>query len=525
MGLVVQLKRPFIRRVADVPAVRSFDAASGRQFNRQNFGSVSPETLAAAAPIRSRARYAFANNPWVRSGVAAWTTNLVGPGITPSSEDAEAAAAVNTWADVADADGITNFWGLQAAVAQALVVDGESFVHFTYGDDGIRARIIPAEMVDEGLTSELGDGRFIIAGIEFDENGKRVAYHVLTQRPTDLYGSYQPPVRIPASDMLHVFKPLGAGQVRGVSWLAPILLTASEMDQLSDALLVGAKVAAMFAGFLVDQNGSGGNVFEGTQTGSVLEGGLEPGTVKVIPPGFDLKFSAPEAAAGSIEFAKLTLESMAAGLGVPTHLLTGNLSNANYSSLRAGLIDFRGRVSATQWHYLIPQLCEPTWRKVITAEILDGTLEPSALESKAEWLPPRFEWTDPAKDVEALAQEISLGLTSRRKAVAERGWDIEELDAEIADDRAREARLGLQLGSAAKPAATSVTRVTKYRCERSHRRVREVRSHDAPTQCRFSAFHVRRKGANGRGRLLDQRARATRKASAKCSRTMTAPLI
>ena len=39
----------------------------------------------------------------------------------------------------------------------------------------------------------------------------------------------------------------GPGQVRGVSWLAPILLTVNEFDQLQDALLVGAKIAAIGA--------------------------------------------------------------------------------------------------------------------------------------------------------------------------------------------------------------------------------------------------------------------------------------
>ena len=43
------------------------EAAGGRRYEgrRQGFGSVNPEVLAAAAPVRSRARYAFANNPWI----------------------------------------------------------------------------------------------------------------------------------------------------------------------------------------------------------------------------------------------------------------------------------------------------------------------------------------------------------------------------------------------------------------------------------------------------------------------------
>ena len=42
---------------------------------------------------------------------------------------------------------------------------------------------------------------------------------------------------------------------------------------------------------------------------------------------------------------------------------------------------------------------------------------------------------DPLKDTQATVAEIEAGLTSRRKAVAERGWSIEELDEEIAAEK------------------------------------------------------------------------------------------
>lgn len=66
-------------------------------------------------------------------------------------------------------------------------------------------------------------------------------------------------------------------------------------------------------------------------------------------------------------------------------------------------------------------------------------------------MPPRWAQVDPLKDTEATVAEIEAGLTSRAKAVAERGWNIETLDAEISADRAREAGLGLNFGAAATP--------------------------------------------------------------------------
>ncbi len=63
---------------------RRFDAAAsdGRRWgSRPSFGPVSLEALAAAGPVRSRARYAFNNNGWIANAVGAWVPALVGPGI------------------------------------------------------------------------------------------------------------------------------------------------------------------------------------------------------------------------------------------------------------------------------------------------------------------------------------------------------------------------------------------------------------------------------------------------------------
>src|SRR5262249_3180331 len=156
-------------------------------------------------------------------------------------------------------------------------------------------------------------------------------------------------IRVPADSMCHLFQPLAPGQVRGISWLAPVLLRLHELDLYEDAQLVRQKVAALFAGFLTDPTGAAGG-FEGTQLGSVLTSGLEPGTLKILPPNVGIEFSKPpEIGADSNEFMRLQLRSVAAGLGVPEYLLTGDLSQANYSSLRAALIEFRARLEQIQY--------------------------------------------------------------------------------------------------------------------------------------------------------------------------------
>lgn len=437
---------------------RRFDAASGQRGN-PSFGSYGPETLAGSAFIARKARYAAENNPWIASGIAAWVTALVGAGIVPTPQHPNRDArpmvqsAFNRWALIADYDGLTDFHGLVAAAARSMVVSGEAFLQLMTTDEGLRLRLIAPEQVDIAQTSELSSGGRIIAGVEFDAEGRRVAYWVRPVDPAAIFEGYAPPVRIPASDMVHLFKPLGPGQVRGISWLAPVLIRAGELDQLDDALLVGAKVAAMFAGFLIDQNGAAsGFPFEGVTADSIMQTGLEPGTLKVLPSGFDIKFGAPQNAQQTVDFAKLQLRGIAAGLGVPEYLLTGDLTGANYSSLRAGLLEFRRRVEAVQFQTIIPQALRPIWQRFITTAVLAGDLEAADFESNAgdwfacEWIPPAQEWIDPEKDAKATAEMISAGLTSRRRAVAAQGYSVEELDSEIISDRERERELGLNFG-------------------------------------------------------------------------------
>ncbi|MFD2030614.1 phage portal protein [Ancylobacter dichloromethanicus] len=213
--------------------------------------------------------------------------------------------------------------------------------------------------------------------------------------------------------------------------------------------LPARKIGALLTGFVTSTDGE--VPFDGEEAGpGMLEGGLEPGTLKVLAPGQDVSFSDPaEIGQEAIEFMKVTAREIAAGLGIPYEQLTGDLSGVNYSSIRAGLVDFRRRVEALQYGVLVFQMCRPTWRRFVTAEVLAGRLSAPGFFTDpapylaAKWITPKREWVDPKKDVEAEISAIGAGLMSRREAVAARGTDIEALDAEIASDKARAEGLGL----------------------------------------------------------------------------------
>jgi capsid protein len=75
-------------------------------------------------------------------------------------------------------------------------------------------------------------------------------------------------------------------------------------------------------------------------------------------------------------------------------------------------------------------------------------------------LPPKWDWTDPLKDARAEIEQIDAGLKSCTQALAERGYDAEQVDAEIAADKAREIALGLSFGSVSSAAMVDASAAT-----------------------------------------------------------------
>ena len=313
-------------------------------------------------------------------------------------------------------------------------------MHLVLAESGaLRPRLIAAEQVDTELTRELGGGRRIVSGIELDEADQVLAYHVYRDQPGATFASYSPPVRIPASDILHVFDRLFPGQGRGLSWLAPVLLKLRDLDETSDALLMQQKVASLMTGYIRDPEGTGAG-FDGVQSGSALNVALEPGAMRILPPGADVVFSGTAPGlAQSIGFLRSQAREVAAGVGLTYEVPTGDLSEANYSSARVGLIEFRRRAEMLQRVLIEGQFLRPLWRRWIDVQALAGTIpaDPAGLADyhAVRFVPPGWQWVDPAKEVAADVAAIEAGLKSREEVVAARGRDIDELDAERARDQ------------------------------------------------------------------------------------------
>lgn len=453
--------RNILQRILFPSKSRSFDAAgAGRRWDQSRGpDSLNAAILAGATPAARRAGWYARNNPWVAAAVDSLVGNVVGAGIKPQSTHPDRAVRERLhalwlrWTNHAAPDGLADFYGLQAIAVRAMIESGESFARMRVTNKSdrfpLQIELLDRDQVPTDLHRDIGGGARIRAGIEFDSAGHRIAYRVLPVRPGDPLGSFRiDPIRVPAADCIHLFKPVAAGQLRGITWLAPVLLRLHELDQFEDATLVKAKVAALFTGFITDPDGTAAGLTGDNRSG-VLTVGMEPGSLIPLPPGADIRFSNPTEHDAYAPFVKNHLRAVAAGLGLPYELVSGDLEGVTYSSIRAGLIEFRRRVEQLQHNVVVHLFCRPVWERFVRLAVLTGDLpardfdrDPLAYLS-CEWLPPKFDYVDPKKDVEAEILAINAGLKSRTQAISERGYDAEQVDAEIAADKARTNALGL----------------------------------------------------------------------------------
>jgi capsid protein len=88
---------------------------------------------------------------------------------------------------------------------------------------------------------------------------------------------------------------------------------------------------------------------------------------------------------------------------------------------------------------------------VARAAVLAGELPlgEAAQFTACTWHPHAWPYIHPTQDVQAKKMEKEAGLKSRAQLAAERGEDIEQVDAERAQDLARERALGLLPSDAA----------------------------------------------------------------------------
>jgi len=312
----------------------------------------------------------------------------------------------------------------------------------------LRLMVIEGERLDWTMTRSQNGNR-AVQGVEIDGEGRPVAYHILR----DTWEGAMLPMgmgttRIPADEIIHLFRRRRPGQVRDVSWLAPILWSLRDLTEYDTTLIRKAYVEACLAVVV-----TGGE----TDTLSDTSGGLLQDsagrTVEAIEPQMILYRSgpgevttvSPSGGGSHLGFAKRTLEAASVGTGLTYDQVSGDLSGANYSSLRAGKIEFRRHLEQVQYTLLVPVMCSriAQWFFQRGAEtgLFDGPMP------LARHIPPSPEMVDPGKDGAALLMLVRAGFLSPQEVAGMLGSDFDQVMSDIAKANAVTDEFGLILDS------------------------------------------------------------------------------
>jgi len=423
--------------------------------------------------LRARCRDALRNNAHAVAASESFAANLIGTGIKPSSlmsDNPDLREALMQlwmdWTDECDADGIADFYGMQSIVARALFEAGECFIRFRARrmEDGylvpLQIQLLESEMCPYGMNQKAANGNFVMNGIELDFIGQRAAYYFYPIHPGDapieVGVTGMQPVRVPASEVLHIFKCTRPGQMRGVPLVTPALTRLYFLDQYDDAELERKRIAAMFAGFIQTPSPEDVIPIDGIDTSAeqlnVGLSGLEPGTMQTLLPGEEITFSEPADVGGSYEAYQYRQQlAIFSALGIPYSICTSDLRRANYSSLRGSIVEYRRKLEQFQHNIIVFQMCAPIWRRwfdtAVLAEAVPIEVAPYLARkqqyTRTRWIPQRNDWVDPLKDRQAEKLAVDSGFKSRSDVVESEGNDPEENDKRIAADREREKKLDL----------------------------------------------------------------------------------
>ena len=424
-----------------VEQMRKYEAAGhGRRFANGYLGrgtSANTEIERAGPLMRDRHRYMVRNNPWAARAVQAIVTNTVGFGIT--GDLARRGRKVpqylkDRWADycdkssLVDAYGQHDLYGLQAIALRTVVESGECLaVRVRRRGMFSKVKLLEPDHLDHETQGDLPDGGRIIQGVEYNAQDEIVAYWLFPQHPGDPHTRHFKPERVPAADVLHVYRVDRPGQVRGVAWGHPVMVSLSDLDEYEDAYLFRQKLANCVTGIFEDMDPLPGQ----PGASDVLPADqLEPGAMLHAPPGKRVNWSTPPSAGDYGPFTKDFLLRIAAGYGVSFQAMTGDLSSVNFSSGRMGWVEFQRNLEAWRWQMFIPMFCDGVagwWLE--DAELMGANVT----DLFVEWTPPRREMFDPTREGPAMEQLIRAGIKSLPSTHRELGMRTEQVLQEIAD--------------------------------------------------------------------------------------------
>ena len=448
-------------------------ADSGRLFGDFIASSFSADSeLKTSLPVlRNRSRDLARNNEYAKRYLNLVKTNVVGEKgfsvqVRARNDDRSLDAAGNTilenafrsWGRMGNCDvtGRMSWLDAQRYVAETLARDGEVFVKFVQNRrfrDGFSLQFIESDLVDESKNGKAQNGNQIRMGVEVDSFQRPVAYYVLTAHPNDTLNfatsAERKHVRVPATEMLHLFIPQRTHQNRGEPFMAPAIASLKMLHGYREAELIAARAAAAKFGIITTPDGDE-FVGDDQTEDEVPIIDMAPASVYQLPSGHDFKMIDPAHPTSAFAaFEEAVLRGIASGLNVSYTSLSNDLKGVSYSSIRQGTIEERDHYKTLQ-SFIIEHFCEPVFRAWLDSALTFGNIPIpiSKYDKFADNIHFRgrgFSWVDPQREINANVTALTNGIISMNDIAANYGRDVEELFSQIQADKEMAERYGLKM--------------------------------------------------------------------------------
>jgi lambda family phage portal protein len=453
-------------------------------------GSPTTDAIADLPTLRARSRDEMRNSGVAVGALNGAVTGIVGTGLsaTPAIDfkalglTFEQATAWNEnagrrflmWAESEDCDASrsNDFFGLQELAQRTWLESGDAFVLTPRLARAGRATRLALQLLEGDRCCDPRPSvraATVIEGVEIAEaTQEALAYHFAARHPGDRGVVANTWTRVAARgtsgrrNVLHLFKQLRPGQVRGMPWIAPILEPLKQLGRWTDNELNAAVTSSIFSVFAKMDAQAFQDIFEdnGSATPdstrliddrSKWTGELESGKVINLLPGEDVgSVSSTRPNPEFDPFWVAIMRQIGMALEVPYEVLVMHFQSS-YSAARGALL-MAWKFYKGKRDLLAKKLCQPVYELWLADEIAEGRIAaPGFFASdyvRAAWC--RCLWTgdgpgsiDPLKEILAAKERVALGIsTLSAESVLHDGVDwatkhrqrVVEVNAQKADE-------------------------------------------------------------------------------------------
>jgi len=399
--------------------------------------------------IRTYCRHLERNNPTAQAAVLALDALVIGSGIDlePDTGDDATNGLVRKifydWMRSVAVDG-SDIYQLQHTAMRECPVAGEWIWRIIPGGNGpINLRVLPLEgewLSDaEGAAPE--NGCTMAAGVELDRYGTPVAYFLVPPEGGK-------PEKVKAASIIHGFEKKRSLQARGEPWFTPVIETLMNERDLVDVELKAATVTANIGLAIESEYHDRVDTTEHGDSDDPVQA-LGLGSVVRLYPGEKVNaFHHTRPSQQIAPFRQMLRGDIAAALRIPQRFLDRDVSRANYSSMRADMLDTQRLLQPIRemvGHKTIGALYR------IAAPYISAILGIAIDPTRYRLLPDGQPYVDPVKDINAATAAIAAGLSTWEAEIGARGGDYRQVWAQLAKEQAEMQSMGLRVGAQAAP--------------------------------------------------------------------------